>query len=600
MSIPRQPSQKRLGEWLSWKKIMKDMLKTLFTYHKYLMIRKWWFILFVLLTIGGVVIDFSTPYFSKLFIDKIQSNDLGNFVSLLFAYLGVMFLGNIFSNFRNFSGDVSVVDGTKALKLDVFKRIQDLDFAFHTNRSTGSLISAFRRGENAFWDLYDRIYSRVFTVLIGFIILIWYFARLDFRIIAIFIASAAITLLITRFLLPLNIKRRQELNDKEDEISGIVADNLINYETVKLFAKEGWERERLNDYLLNWKKYVWKYFMTYRYIDASLGNLINISIFLVFLMSFNLVVDKSIGLSDFVLIVSAVAMFFPQLFNMVYSIRNISQGYADIKKYIDILGQEVQVKDPENENKLKSVSGKVEFDYISFSYKEGRGKAVKNINLKIKPGESIALVGRSGTGKTTLVRLLMRFFDPDSGTISIDGVNIKDFSKSRLRSFMGVVPQEPILFNNTVGYNIAYGANDSTLKEIRAAAKMANLDSFIQTLPEKYETKVGERGIKLSGGQKQRLAIARMILSNPDIVIFDEATSQLDSESEKLIQDAFWKAVKNKTTIIIAHRLSTVMKADRIVVLENGKISEEGTHKELLRRKDSLYRHFWELQITSD
>lgn len=576
------------------------MFKTLLTYHRYLMARKWWFILFVVLTAAGVAIDFVTPYFSKLFVEKIQTNDLGNFVTLLFIYLGVLFGGNILSNLRFFSGDMSVVDGSIALKLDAFKRIQDLDFAFHTNKSTGSLISIFRRGDGAFWDLYDRFYDNVFTVMVGFAILFWYFSRIDIRIVGVFIGSLAVTFLIIRFLIPLNIRRRKQLNDKEDEISGIIADNMINYETVKLFAKEGWERERLASYLKDWKKKVWGFFLTFRYIDMSLGNVINLGIFLTFFLAFMLITKSAIELGDFVLIVSAIGMFFPRLFNMVYSIRNISKSYTDIKKYIDILDEKVKVKDPEVGIKKQTVKGEIEFKDVTFSYKEGRAKAVKNINLKIKPGESIALVGRSGTGKTTLVRLLMRFFDVDSGSISIDGDNIKDFTKSRLRSFMGVVPQEPILFNNTVAYNVSYGAEHATLKEIKAAIKMANLEDFIESLPEKYETHVGERGIKLSGGQKQRLAIARMILSNPNIVIFDEATSQLDSESEKLIQDAFWKAVKNKTTIIIAHRLSTIMKADRIIVMENGRIKEEGTHKELLARKNSLYSHFWKLQVDSD
>lgn len=214
------------------------------------------------------------------------------------------------------------------------------------------------------------------------------------------------------------------------------------------------------------------------------------------------------------------------------------------------------------------------------------------------------MVGASGSGKTTLVKLLMRFYDPDKGYITIDKINIKDINKKNLRSAIGVVPQEPILFNNTVSYNIAYGLprgkagkNRATLKEVKAASKMANIDDFIESLPLKYKTIVGERGVKLSGGQKQRLAIARMILSDPAIIIFDEATSQLDSESEKLIQDAFWKVAKDKTTIIIAHRLSTVMRADKIVVMKDGRIIETGSHKQLLAKKDSLYSHFWNLQI---
>jgi ABC-type multidrug transport system fused ATPase/permease subunit len=194
----------------------------------------------------------------------------------------------------------------------------------------------------------------------------------------------------------------------------------------------------------------------------------------------------------------------------------------------------------------------------------------------------------------------MRFYDVTGGEITIDGIDIKNFAKSDLRSFIGVVPQEPILFNNSIAYNIGYGRDNPEPNEIRAAAKLANISEFIESLPDKYETEVGERGVKLSGGQKQRLAIARMILSNPDIVIFDEATSHLDSESEKLIQNAFWKARADKTTIIIAHRLSTVMRADKIIVMDRGKITETGTHNSLLKQKDSLYSHFWNLQIKLD
>ncbi|MBU0974311.1 ATP-binding cassette domain-containing protein [Patescibacteria group bacterium] len=204
-------------------------------------------------------------------------------------------------------------------------------------------------------------------------------------------------------------------------------------------------------------------------------------------------------------------------------------------------------------------------------------------------------VGHSGAGKTTITKLLMRFFDPDSGKVTIDGVDIADLTKTNLRSFMGVVPQEPILFNDSIVYNIGYGASTSNLEEVVAAAKMANLHDFISDLPKGYDTKVGERGVKLSGGQKQRLAIARMILSTPDIIIFDEATSQLDSESERLIQDAFWKASKNKTTIIIAHRLSSITRAGKIVVMDGGKIAEIGNHEQLLE-KNGLYNKFWKLQ----
>jgi ABC-type multidrug transport system fused ATPase/permease subunit len=307
------------------------------------------------------------------------------------------------------------------------------------------------------------------------------------------------------------------------------------------------------------------------------------------------------SVGNFVLVLGFINYFYPQLFELVFNLRNLAKNYADIQRYFGVLDYEVEIKDPLHPVEVDKVTGEIEFKNVSFSYAEGGKKnAIRNLNLKIKPGESIALVGRSGSGKTTLIKLLMRYYDINCGSIKIDGVDIKGFTKSRLRSFMGVVPQEPILFNNTIGFNIAYGGNNVSQEQIESAAELANINSFIKHLTKGYETEVGERGIKLSGGQKQRVAIARMIISNPDIVIFDEATSQLDSESERLIQDAFWKVVKGRTTIIIAHRLSTAMRADRIIVLENGKIGEEGTHQELIAKENSLYNHFWRIQTNVD
>ncbi|MBU2036279.1 ATP-binding cassette domain-containing protein, partial [Patescibacteria group bacterium] len=286
--------------------------------------------------------------------------------------------------------------------------------------------------------------------------------------------------------------------------------------------------------------------------------------------------------------------------NLIWGIRDIAKGFTDIEKYFSIFNYPIEVKDPENPIKKRKVKGDVDFANISYSYKEGQQNALRSLSLKIKKGESVALVGRSGAGKTTLIKLLMRFYDPEKGTIYIDGIDIKKFTKSQLRNFMGVVPQEPILFNNTISYNIGYPKINVSQKEIENASKLAHIDSFIKKLPNGYKTLVGERGVKLSGGQKQRLAIARMIVSNPDIIIFDEATSQLDSESEKYIQDSFWKVSEGKTTIIIAHRLSTAMRADRIIVLDQGKIIEEGSHTTLLNKKEGLYRKFWNLQTKLD
>lgn len=547
-------------------------------------------------------LELMAPYFFKLFVETIQKNDLNHLYTLIVLFIVVQFGSLIFSNLKYLLGDVVSVDTAIDIRLKVFEHVQDLDFIFHANKSTGSLISAFKRGDNAFWGLYERLNQRLWEIIIGFFVMGYFFLKIDPRFVVIFLVSFVLTLVATKYLAGYNIKTREEFNEYEDKVSGIITDNLINFETVKLFAQEKWELARLKETFKDWKKYLWRHFWTYRMIDMSVGSLINISVFLVLVFSLDLIKTSQIGIGDFVLIAGYVNMFFPKLFDLIYGLREITTNYADIKKYLDLLTYEIEVKDPTNPVKLTHVKGNIEFNNVNFTYKNRVKNAINGISLKIDKGQAIALVGRSGSGKTTLGKLLMRFYDINSGEITIDGINVRDFEKSHLRSFIGVVPQEPILFNNTIEYNIGYGSTfkGASFKGVREAAKIANIDDFIQSLPKKYQTEVGERGVKLSGGQKQRLAIARMILSDPDIVVFDEATSHLDSESEKLIQDAFWKARAGKTTIIIAHRLSTIMRADKIVVMERGRIKEIGTHKELVDRKNSLYSHFWNLQIKLD
>lgn len=576
------------------------MLKIFIRFYWFIWKHKWWFILATIATTIAIVLELITPYFFKLFVETLQKNDLNYLYKLILIFIAVQFAGLIFDNLKFLLGDIVSVDTAIDIRTTIFKYVQDLDFSFHSSKSTGALISAFKRGDNAFWALYERLNQRMWQIFIGFFVMGYFFLKIDYRFILIFAVSFILTLIATKYLAGMNIKTREDFNEYEDDISGIITDNLINYETVKLFAKEKWEIERLKNTFKDWKKFLWRHFWTYRMIDMSVGSLVNISIFLVLTFSLNLIKTKEVGIGDFILIVSYVNLFFPKLFDLIYGLREITTNYADIKKYFELLDYDIDVKDPVNPVVLDHVTGVINFKNVNFAYGERTKNAINGISLEIKKGQSVALVGRSGSGKTTLTKLLMRFYDLDSGSISIDGINIKDFAKSTLRSFVGVVPQEPILFNNTIAYNIGYGFEGPTLSKIREASKLANIDNFIEGLKKKYETQVGERGVKLSGGQKQRLAIARMILSDPDIVVFDEATSHLDSESEKLIQDAFWKARRGKTTIIVAHRLSTVMRADKIVVLEHGQIKEIGTHEALLKNKDSLYSHFWNLQIKLD
>ncbi len=576
------------------------MYYVLSTFYRYLWRYPRWMVIFTLSLAALVMAENLEPYFSKLLVDNISTGNLSIIPSVIIAFGLARVSSLIFESLMRASGDLAVLPAARDVRLDVVKNIHDLDFAFHTSRSTGSLISLIKRGDGAFFDFFHSINIGLSRVALGFVVMMYFLLSVRWEIAILVIVSFGLAGLSTKYLIANNIKTRRNFNQAEDEISDIIVDNLINFETVKLFSKEKAEQTRLAKSFETWVNQLWKYAQSFRLLDITVGFLGNSGFIVCLFVGFNWIKAGEITIGEYVMVLSFITSFYNKFFELTYSLRNIAKNLVDIEKYFAIFKYEIEVKDPVRSVNKSSVSGLVEFKNITFRYGRNNKAALTGINLTVKPGQSVAFVGKSGVGKTTLVKLLMRFYDPTKGQILIDNVNIKRFSKSRLRSFMGVVPQEPILFNDTIAYNIAYGCkNTADNQQIVAAAKMANLHDFIDALPEKYQTKVGERGVKLSGGQKQRLAIARMILSDPDIVIFDEATSQLDSESEKLIQDAFWKAIKNKTTFIIAHRLSTIVKAEKIVVMKEGRIVEIGSHRQLISRPGSLYSHYWQLQSAS-
>lgn len=570
---------------------------TLFlTFYRFLFRYKWRFLSFVVIVTISSILQSIQPYFYKLFVDALGSQKLAQVTQVLIGYILVRLFSLIFETTSHFLADSVVLPASRDARMAIFKKIQDLDFAYHLSKSTGSLISAFKRGDSAFFNLYDSINGSLFPIFISFIVILGFFAQINWQLVLILFVSLLINLITAQYLIKNNISARASFNQSEDEINEIIVDNLMNYETVKLFAREDHEYRHLKLRFQPWLDKFWKYSNTFRLIDIVVGIFGNAGLFVVLFFGLYQLDQGLLTIGQYIMILGFVSSFYPKFFQLIFELRNIAKHYTDMVKYFAILDETTLVKDPVKPVGLTTVNGDIEFKNLSFSYPEGKKGAVTDINLSVRAGQSIAFVGRSGVGKTTLVKLLMRFYDPTRGQILLDGHNIKRFTKQQLRSFMGVVPQEPILFNNTIGYNIGYGVDNPTEQEIVAAAKMANLHDFIESLPKKYDTHVGERGVKLSGGQKQRLAIARMILSNPDIIIFDEATSQLDSESEKLIQDAFWKAAEGKTTFIIAHRLSTITRAEKIVVMEHGRLAEIGSHRQLLTKKDGLYTRFWSLQ----
>ncbi len=572
------------------------MFKIYATYYGFLLKYKKTFSLFVVVLFLLTITDSVQPYFYKLFVDNLPNPVAGKLFSLLVVYIAIRIVGVLFDTLSGWLSDKVVIPASVDARLKIFKKVQDLDFAFHLSKSTGSLISAFKRGDNAFFDFHHTVNLNLLKAVFSFFILMFFFTQINIEVTILMVISFALNLVLAKFLIKSNITTRRQFNESEDKISDIIVDNLINFETVKLFAKESKEYHRLQTQFIDWNKKLWAYANSFRLIDITVGGLANAGLFLILIIGLQKVISFNLTAGEYIMILGFVSNFYPKFFEVIFDLRNVAKHNADMERYFSILNEDIVVKDPLHPVTNKTITGEISFQNISFTYPEGKRNAIKDINLTIRPGQSVAFVGSSGVGKTTLIKLLMRFYDPTTGKITIDGTNIKRFTKDQLRSYMGVVPQEPILFNDTIGYNIAYGSENAGQKNIEAAAKMANLHDFIISLPLKYQTQVGERGVKLSGGQKQRLAIARMILSDPEIVIFDEATSQLDSDSEQKIQEAFWHAVKNKTTLIIAHRLSTIARAEKIVVMEHGQIKEYGSHHQLLAIPDGLYRHFWSLQ----
>jgi ATP-binding cassette subfamily B protein len=369
---------------------------------------------------------------------------------------------------------------------------------------------------------------------------------------------------------------------------------MINYDTVKFFAAEKREQKRLDYKFIEWTKNFWGYANTFRMMDLSIGT-VSATGMLVMLTIAISKLNHGLTLGDIVMISGFVTSIHFQFFHLFTQIRTIAKNAVDMETYLAILDNEVSVKEILKPRKIKVMKGRIEFKNIGFVYPKNNQKVLDDVNLVIKAGSKVAFVGRSGAGKTTIVKLLLRFYDPSKGKILIDDVDIKKMSKTDLRSIISVVPQEPVLFNNTVKFNLAYGREDATMEEILTVSRQANILEFIEKLPKGWETMVGERGIKLSGGQKQRLAIARALLTDPKVLVFDEATSNLDSESEKMIQSALEVVSKSRTVIIVAHRFSTVRDADNIVVLAGGTIVEQGKHEKLIA-KMGVYEKLWSLQ----
>jgi ATP-binding cassette subfamily B protein len=486
-------------------------------------------------------------------------------------------------------------NAVRALNKRTFEHLHRLSLRFHLERRTGGLSRVIERGTRGI-DLILRmgvmnLVPTALELLLACGLLFYYF---DALYVVILLGTIAAYMWFTFWASEKRIAIRREMNESDNDASTKALDSLLNFETVKYFGNEEAEARRFDSSMA---RYETAAIRTY----TSLGTL-NFGQALIFTAGMTLVMwlaarDVMAGthtVGDFVMInAMMIQLYMPLNFlGMVY--RDIKQGLVDLETMFTLLGETPEIPDKPNARPLQVSNGIVRFENVSFHYEQER-TILQNVSFEVPAGKMVAIVGPSGAGKSTIGRILFRFYDIQTGRVTIDGQDIRDVTQKSLREAIGVVPQDTVLFNDTIAYNIRYGRMDATEDEVIAAAKLAQIDQFISDLPQGYNTMVGERGLKLSGGEKQRVAIARTILKGPPILMLDEATSALDSHTEKEIQDALDRVAQDRTTLVIAHRLSTIVHADEIIVLEKGRLVEQGTHAELIA-KNGLYASLWSRQ----
>jgi ATP-binding cassette subfamily B protein len=387
---------------------------------------------------------------------------------------------------------------------------------------------------------------------------------------------------------------RRNMNEMDSKANTRAIDSLLNYETVKYFGNEGFEAGRYDETLQSWEKAAVRNQTSLSLLNIGQGAVIAVGVTILMLMAGQGVVRGTMSIGDLVLVNAFLIQLYMPLHFLGFVYREIRHSLADMERMFGLLERDTEVSDAPDARELKVGGGAIRFEHVSFGY-DIRRQILQDVSFDVPAGHKVAVVGASGAGKSTLSRLLFRFYDATTGRIMIDGQDIRAVTQLSLRRAIGIVPQDTVLFNDSIYYNIAYGQPDAARGEIIEAARAAHIDQFVESLPDQYDTTVGERGLKLSGGEKQRVAIARTLLKNPPILVFDEATSALDSRTEKAIQAELQEIATNHTTLVIAHRLSTIMDADQILVMDHGRIVERGTHNELLVR-NGAYAHMWALQ----
>ncbi len=544
------------------------------------------------------IANVGVPLVLKQIVDALEHGEraaLALPVVLLVGYGSLKLTSSLFNELRDAVFARVRYHAMRRLSTQVLRHLHDLSLRYHLERQIGAVSRDLQRGTASVSALLNYMVFSILPMLVELALVIavlvtqydWIFTLVTLAAIALYVAF---TLAITEW----RMEYRHSMNRLDSQSNTQAFDSLLNYETVKYFGNEHLELERYDRTLGEWEEAAVKSQTSMSVLNFGQGAIIALGVTGIMFLAARGVVHGSMRLGDLVLVNAFLLQLFMPLGFLGIVYRQIKYSLADMDLVLKLLEREPEVRDRPDARALHCEAGRIEFRHVDFAYQPERA-ILQDVSFVVEPGRKVAVVGHSGAGKSTLARLLFRFYDVTGGALLIDGQDVRSLSQDSLRAAIGIVPQDTVLFNETIYYNLAYGRPGASREEIQRAAAMAHIHAFIESLPQGYETLVGERGLKLSGGEKQRVAIARAILKRPRILVFDEATSSLDTGTEQAIQETLREVAEHHTTLVIAHRLSTVVDADLVLVMEQGRIAERGTHRQLIDQ-GGRYARMWRLQ----